>query len=218
MSRFSVENFLSQIAEKSRGRTRLCFKIILVSKFFALKRYHDFFDLFCLTVPKSFVGGPLCFRNVLISKSLWIKGITILSKFFVSGTEIFVGNPSMIHKNLAMDRFYAPKRSSTIFGGKFLVSQYRKTSWGTLLYFRKVLVRKKIIDKKAVVTIFRRKFFVTRRRKTSWPNPSVFQKNSSTEKSYGYQGVVTFFRRKLFVQNRPKNNVGGPFCVSEGFW
>ena len=28
----------------------------------------------------------------------------------------------MIHKSLAMHRFYAPKRSSTIFGGKFLVS------------------------------------------------------------------------------------------------
>ena len=34
--------------------------------------------------------------------------------------------------------------------GELLVSQYRKKWWGTLLSFRKVLVRKKFMEKKGV--------------------------------------------------------------------
>ena len=38
VSRFSVENFLSHSADKIRRRTLLCFKRILVSKFFKQKK------------------------------------------------------------------------------------------------------------------------------------------------------------------------------------
>ena len=44
----------------------------------------------------------------------------------------------MIHKILAIRKFYAPKRISTIFRGKILVSQYRKTSWGNAFVFQKI--------------------------------------------------------------------------------
>ena len=46
--------------------------------------------------------------------------------FMSHGVKIFVMNPSKIDKNWAIQKFYAPKRSSTIFRGKDLVSQYRK--------------------------------------------------------------------------------------------
>ena len=62
--RFSVENFLSHGAEKFRRGTFLCFRKFLVPKKVWDKRgdgYHDFLSkLFCLTVPKKFVGQPFC--------------------------------------------------------------------------------------------------------------------------------------------------------------
>ena len=84
----------------------------------------------------------------------------------------------MIHESLAMHKFYAPKRSSTLFRGKFLVSQYRKTSWGNAFVFQKNSSTEKKYGEEGSVTFFRRKLFVQNRRKTSWANPSVFQKCS----------------------------------------
>ena len=63
VSRFSVEVFLSQIAKKQRERTLLCFRKVLVLKKFCVVGCHDFVDLFCLTVPKKFVGEP-CFSEM----------------------------------------------------------------------------------------------------------------------------------------------------------
>ena len=91
----------------------------------------------------------------------------------------------MVHEILAMHKFYSPKRSSTYFRGKTLVSQYRKTSWGNAFVFQKTSSTEKIYGEERSVTFFRRKLFVSRRRRTSWANPSVFQKISSTETNYG---------------------------------
>ena len=139
------------------------------------------------------------------------SGITILSKFFVSRAEIFVGNPSMIHKNLAMHRFYAPKRSSTIFGGKFLVSQFRKLRGETLLSFRKVLVLKSLWIGRGC-HFFRRRFFVPSRRKTPSANASVFQKLSGI-KLFWINGVSRFCR--LFLSHSAKNCVENPPIIQK---
>ena len=120
----------------------------------------------------------------------------------------------MIHKNLAMLRVYAPKRSSTIFGGKFLVSRYRKTSWGNAFVFQKISSTEKIYGEERSVTFFRRKFFVSRRRRTSWANPSVFQKYSGI-KIFWIIGVSRLCR--MFSLTVPKNFVKERFCLSEKF-
>ena len=69
VSGFSVEKLLSHSAEKFGPGTLLCFRNFLVPKNVRDKRgggYHDFLSkLFCLTVPKNFVGQP--FRVSLIS-------------------------------------------------------------------------------------------------------------------------------------------------------
>ena len=60
-----MDNLLSHSTEKLRTGTFLCFTKFLVSKKFMDKRggggreYHDFLSkIFCLTVPKIFVGEP----------------------------------------------------------------------------------------------------------------------------------------------------------------
>ena len=74
VSRFSLEKFLSHSAEKFRRGTCLCFRKSLVPKNVRNKRggvYHDFpLKLFCLTVPKNFVGEPFG-----VSENFWYRKI-----------------------------------------------------------------------------------------------------------------------------------------------
>ena len=63
VSRFCVKNFLSHSAEKFLRGTLLSFRKFLSSKNVSDKReggYQDFLSkIFCLRVPKIFVGEPL---------------------------------------------------------------------------------------------------------------------------------------------------------------
>ena len=62
-------NFFVSVSKHRRG-TLLCFRKFWYRKIFWLRRiYHHFpSKFFCLTEPKNFVGGPLCFRKLLLSK------------------------------------------------------------------------------------------------------------------------------------------------------
>ena len=43
---------------------------------------HDFFRVFCLTVPKKFIGVPLCVSQTFWYRSiLWIRGVGGVSRF-----------------------------------------------------------------------------------------------------------------------------------------
>ena len=139
--------------------------------------FHDFpWKTFCLTVPKNFAGTLVFRKSSGIQKILDNKLSRFCRDFLSHGAEIFVGLHWLIQKG--HPKFYAWKRSSTIFRGKNLVSQYRKTSWGTLLCSKIFLVRKKFMDKKGDVTFFRWSLFAPKATKTSWVSHSVFQKCS----------------------------------------
>ena len=91
VSRFSVEKFLSHSPEKIRRGTFLCLRKSLISKNVGDKRgggYHDFpSKLFCLTVPKNFLGEPFgVSENYWYRKFLCFRGLChdFLSIFFVS--------------------------------------------------------------------------------------------------------------------------------------
>ena len=77
VSRFSLENIFSHSAEKFRRGILLCFRKFLLSKTVRDKRgggYHDFLSkIFCLTVPKNFVGNPsvLCFRKFPVATKVY---------------------------------------------------------------------------------------------------------------------------------------------------
>ena len=80
VSRFSVENYLSQSAENFRMGESFSVSIFSgIENFFASEGYVTTFNflskIFCLTVPKTSVGGILfCFNNSGYRKSLGRSG------------------------------------------------------------------------------------------------------------------------------------------------
>ena len=75
VSRFSVEDFLSHSAENIRRGTLLCCvsEIFRSPKSSWIRRgeYQDFpLKVFCLTVPKFFVGEPLSVSLIWVSKNV----------------------------------------------------------------------------------------------------------------------------------------------------
>ena len=118
VSRFSVEIFLSDSAEKFRGWGE-SFSVSFISGIEKVwirggRQYQDFpSNFFCLTVPKEFVREP--FRVSLISgmeKFFASEGyVTIfdfLSKFFcLTVPRIFVGEPlcAVFHKIFSSEKF-----------------------------------------------------------------------------------------------------------------
>ena len=111
-SRFSIEIFLSYSTKKLHRGTLPCFTKILVSKSFMDKsggrEYHDFpSKLFCLTVPRIFVGEPF-------------------SDSLVSGNENFhayEGIFTIFYKNLLSHSTEKLRRVTLLCFTKFLVSK-----------------------------------------------------------------------------------------------
>ena len=107
VSKCSVENFLSQIAENFRRG--IYFRVSIISnikKNYASEGYATTFDflskIFCLTVPKTSVGGILfCFNNSGYRKSLGRSGQYQFfpSKFLcLTVPKISIGgNPLVFH-------------------------------------------------------------------------------------------------------------------------
>ena len=152
IARFSVKNFLSHNTEKHRGeplcaseklgfRKFLCLVVgfhDIPSKIFSLTvpknimgnpsvlpkiwgfektlcvigRYHDFSSkFFSLTVPKNFVGGPLCFKNDLVSKNLWIVGVSRFCRIFLpQSAKKFRGEPFNVSKKIGVSKIFLHKR------------------------------------------------------------------------------------------------------------
>ena len=129
VSRFSVEKFLSQSAEKFPRGTFLCFRNTLVSNNVRDKRgggYHDFSSkLFCLTVPKIFVGEPFgVSENFWYRKILCFRGLCqdIPWKIFcLTVPKHFVEEPfgTVFQKNSGGEKVYV-----WVGGGKEGVSRF----------------------------------------------------------------------------------------------
>ena len=88
-SRSSVENFLSQSAEKFRRAILQCCNNFGYRKSLDKKGGHQDFPskIFCLTVPKNFVGQSFSVAIISGIEKVWIRrgGIKIFRrKFFVS--------------------------------------------------------------------------------------------------------------------------------------
>ena len=63
--------------------------------------YHDFVNLFCLTVPKNLVGAPLCIGNVLVPKNFWITSyLDFVEIFCLTSPKIIVGEIFCVSKLL----------------------------------------------------------------------------------------------------------------------
>ena len=75
MAKRFVDFFVSQCQKNRRG-TLLCFKKCLVMKLFIHRRWEHlgFIGIFCLAVPKKFVGGTLVFQTRSSMEKMIDKG------------------------------------------------------------------------------------------------------------------------------------------------
>ena len=143
LSRFS-RIFLSHSAEKLRGEPfnvseAFWYSNKIKDERWGLSRFSV--EFFFLSEPKIFVGGHLCFRNVLLAKNVRTKGVSLFSpKFFVTQCRrMLSGNPSVFHKNLWYGKnLWIIGGGAGVRGGgvnrnfreKFYVSQYQKNTYG----------------------------------------------------------------------------------------
>ena len=141
------------------------------------REYHDFPSKnVCLTVPKNFVGEPFSVSLISGTERFYASEIylTILCRnFFCLSAQKFRRGTFLI---CVSEKIWYRKKiwirgggegggSITIFGRKFLVSQWQNISWASLQCFRKFGVSKNFMHNS--ITIFRWKYFVSRCRKIS---------------------------------------------------
>ena len=139
--------------------------------------YQDFASKsFCPTVPRNFVGEPLCavFQKVSGSgKAYGQEGgeyQDFLSKSFcLTLPKVFVSEPISVSLISGIEKVFASYGYVTFFRRCFFFSQNRKTLRGnpSVLCFVNFLVAKKFMDKRGSIKILRRKIFVSQFRKNS---------------------------------------------------
>ena len=83
-----------------------------------------------------------------------------------------------------------------------------------LLFLKKVLVSKKIMDEKEGITFFRRKFLVSQCQKISWACPKCCRK-FRVSKNFMHTRGYHVFPSKFFLSHSAENIRGHPFDVSE---
>ena len=148
-SRLSIENFSSHNAEKFRRGTLLCYRKFLVSKNVKEKRKRErgasrlsLENLFSHRTEQ-LRRGNLCFRKVLVSKNVKDKrerrgggNRDFLPKFCcLTVQKIFVGETCVSESFWYRKMLRIRERGAiTTFHRNFVVSQYRKTSQGKLVF------------------------------------------------------------------------------------
>ena len=114
----------------------LCFRKFLVAKKFMDKRGdHDFPPkIFCLTVPKNFVGEPFSVSLVSVIEKIYASEgyVTIICRiFFVSVPKNFVGIPG-IPSMFGVSKSFMHTRGYHNFPSKFFCHSAEKHRKGTL--------------------------------------------------------------------------------------
>ena len=139
-SRFSVENFLAQTAERFRCGTIRYIRKVQLSKNFMPKRVISLFSIkymSCL-LPIKFVGEPLCVSESLGHRKLLSRGYRDSPLIFYGLTVLknFVGNASNLPELFGYRNFLCMRTENQILQSKIFVSEYAKMSWEPLLSFR----------------------------------------------------------------------------------
>ena len=147
-------------------------------------------------------------------EKVWIAGgrgsITIFRRSFcLTVPKYFLGEHFGVSEQFFYQKFSCIAVGATRFCRNFF-SQDRneKLCKGTLLFSRKVLVSKKVMDKRGHITIFSRSFYFSQCRKISWASFQCFRK-------LGYRKIlciigVSRFSLKFFCLTVSKNSVGIP--------
>ena len=202
ISRLSVQNFLSQSAEKFRWGTFRYIRKVRLSKNFMPKKVILLFSVIWIYVPitayKFGWGTPLWSRIFGTSKNFMLsRGVLRFSVDFFGLTvlKIFVGNAFNLPEIFGYRNFLCMKTENHVPQSKFFVSQYAKISWEPLLSFRIFGISETFMR----ITVFLRIFCLTVP-KNLVRNHLMFQKVSNVRyrKKIEWERNITIFRRKFF--------------------
>ena len=135
-------------------------------------------------------------ENFWYRKTLWIRGgggsVTVFCQVFcLTLLKNFVEEPfwSVFQKNSGSGKTFMDKSGGITVLSKSFVSQDRNEEFGegTLLFSRKFLVSKKVVNKRGHITIFGRFFYVSLCQKDAKVNPTVF-----FSKNFWFRKVLWF--------------------------
>ena len=135
---FSFKIFVSRYRKILLGNNSVYQKISSIEKVFCMKGDITILcrKFFCLTVPENFVGDPLCFKKILVSKIfMHMRGfIIVLSKIFcLTGPKNFVRGPFRVSQNFwyRKNSWVRGEGGITIFCQNFLSHSADKFRRGT---------------------------------------------------------------------------------------
>ena len=201
-------------------------------------RGYDVFPskIFCLTVPKIFVGITSMFRKFSLSKNFmhYRRFHVFLSKILCRTVrKIFVNESSVFERNSRFETFLRIKKGgNTFFRWKILVSHGRKIFWASLQCFRKIVVSGKLMHIRWI-TFFCGKFQVWQCQKKRshpfnfseiWGNrkilciirvsqfPAEYCSSHSTENFC--KGILLFLRKILVSKSFYGRRGGGSHDIS----
>ena len=122
-----LSNYFVSHCQKSSWAIRSVFHKYSGIKLFWIIGVSQFCRLLCLTMPKNFVGGPLFFGNVPVSKNFWITSYHHFVEIFcLMSSKIIVGEPVCVSEILWFHNFL--DNSSVLLLSIVFVSQCRKIS------------------------------------------------------------------------------------------
>ena len=167
---FRREFLVSQCRKNSWASLQCLRKFGVSKKLMHNRGCHNFpSKIFCLTVPKNFVGIPTVFEKTFGFKN--------------HSAEKFRGHPFNASENLGYRKILCILGGITFFRRKFLVSQCQKISWASLQCFRKFEVPKKFMHTRGY-HVFPSKIFGLTVPKKFVGIPSMSQKIWGIEKIY----------------------------------
>ena len=175
--------------------------------------------IFCLTVPKDFIGEhfgvPEKFFYRKISCIGGGRSITVLSNFFVSQ----YGNEKLCKGTLCFPEVFwyrkkvMEKKGLSRFSVENFMSDSAENFRDRILLFYCFWEKfgfKKFHEWKGGITFFSRKVLVSHCRKYSSENPTVFEKKLGFKKFFGWKGGYQILPSESFGLRVPKNFVSIP--------
>ena len=201
---FFRRKFLVSQCRKNSWASLQCLRKFGVSKKLMHNRgCHNFpSKIFCLTVPKNFVGIPTVFEKTFGFKN--------------HSAEKFRGHPFNASENLGYRKILCILGGITFFRRKFLVSQCQKISWASLQCFRKIGVSKIFMHIRVYHNFPSRIFDLTVPEKISWASLQCFRK-FEVPKNFMHTRGYHVFPSKIFGLTVPKKFVGIP-SMSQKIW
>ena len=175
------------------------------------------YKIFCLTVPKNFVG-EWCFRKFRVSQNfMHKKGISLNSvkKSLSHSADKIRTRTLLCFERILVSKSFKQRRgeASRFCRSFFYLTGPKKLRQRTIL-FQKISGREKYLmdERGGGITFFRRKFLVSQCRKILWASLQCFRK-LGVSKNFMHNRGITVFLRNFFV-SVPKNFVKEPFSVS----